>query len=160
MRILILCLLLACVGGCGPGGTVTITKEYVINPNWNKLSNSFTVYKMTIKDSVNKIDIINPTEQELYYGLIKDVNASYISNVTYNGESYSKRKVYFNKDNGLSWKKMSEIHGSTEYRTIGELKQDTWYLFDGLSQFRSLYYVYVDAADSLHVFKVSTMTNV
>lgn len=137
---------------------IIITKDYVINPNWSEANNSFVVYRMNLKDSSKSINLKNPTEPELYHGLIKDTSFSYTGFVEYNGEDYAKRKIYFNRDNGFQWLKNFPKSGSTK-EILGELQQDTWYLFAGLSQFKTLYYVYLDTSDSLHVFKVSTMTN-
>jgi hypothetical protein len=137
---------------------VTITKDYVINPNWSEADNSFVVHRMKLKDSTQSIDLKDPSEPELYHGLIEDTSFSYTANVKYNGEDYAKRKVYFNRDNGFLW--WNDLHKSSSTKKIlGELQQDTWYLLAGLSQFKTLYYVYLDTSDSLHVFKVSTMTN-
>lgn len=137
---------------------VTITKDYVINPNWDKTDNSFEVCRMKLKDSSKSIDLKNPTEPELYHGLIEDTSFSYIGFVEYNGAKYTERKVQFNKDNGFLWWK--DLHKSNSTKKIlGELQQDTWYLLAGLSQSKTLYYVYLDSSDSLHVYRVSTMTN-
>lgn len=138
---------------------VTITKDYVINPNWDEVDNSFVVYRMKLKDSIKTIDLKNPADTELYHGLIEDTSFAFVTNVKYNGEDYAKRKVYFNKYNGFSWGKLNDRHSDYEQETIGELQQETWYLLAGLSQFKTLYYVYLDTSDSLHVYKVSGMTN-
>jgi len=140
---------------------VTITKDYVINPNWIKGDNSFGISRMLLKDSSKTIDPKDPSEPELYHGLIEDTSFSFVTNVKYNGENFAKRKVYFNRDNGFSWSKSPNIdHDWKKYKTVGELQQNTWYLLSGLSQIHTtMYYVYLDTSDSLHVFKVSTMTN-
>jgi len=143
---------------CWNKKNVTITKDYVINPNWDKVDNSFFVYRMKPKDSSKTIDINNPTNIELYHGLIEDTSFSYTANVEYNGVDYAKRKVYFNKDNGFLWWGDPHKSRSTK-KTLGQLQQETWYLLAGLSQFETLYYVYLDSTDSLHVYKVSGMTN-
>ena len=152
---------LACIVSSCKEREVIITKDYVTNPNWSESNNDFAIYMMKPKDSSKTIDLKDPSEPELYHGLIEDTTFSYTANVEYNGEDYAKRKVYFNSDNGFVWRKPPNIDPdrSSKYETIGELQQNTWYLFAGLSQFKALYYVYVDASDSIHVFKVSTMTN-
>ncbi len=58
---------------------------------------------MKLKDSSKTIELKDPTEFELYHGLVEDTSFSYIGFVEYNGVDYAKRKVYFNKDNGFSW---------------------------------------------------------
>lgn len=146
---------------CWKEKAVTITKDYVINPNWDEADNSFKVCRMKLNDNSKTFNLKAPSDMDLYYGLIEDTSFSYTTNVKYNGEDYAKRKVYFNKDNGFVWRKPPDIdpQRNSEYKTIGEIQQETWYLLAGLSQFRTLYYVYLDTSDSLHVFKVSTMTN-
>ena len=96
-------ILLASACASWEGKEVIITKDYVINPNWDKMDNSFTVYRMKLKDSIKAIDLKEPTEFELYHGLVEDSSFSYTGFVEYNGVGYAKRKVYFNKDNGFSW---------------------------------------------------------
>ena len=53
---------------------VSITKDYVINPNWDKTDNSFGVYRMKLKDSSKTIELKDPTEFELYHGLVEDTS--------------------------------------------------------------------------------------
>jgi len=161
MKVIIVIVLFVCTISCTNFKTVTITKDYVINPNWDKVDNYFEVYRMKLKDSSQIIDLKDPSEPELYHGLIEDTSFSFVTNVKYNGEDYAKRKVYFNRYNGFVWRKPSDIDPSRNitFKTIGKLQQETWYLLAGLSQFKTLYYVYLDTSDSLHVFKVSTMTN-
>lgn len=81
---------------------VTITKDYVINPNWIKGDNSFGITRMLLKDSSKTIDLKDPSEPELYYGLIEDTSFSYVTNVEYNGENFAKRKVYFNENSAAN----------------------------------------------------------
>ncbi len=152
-------ILLVVVSSCSEK-KVIITKDYVINPNWDEADNSFTVYRMTLKDSTQIIDLKNPSEPELYHGLIKDTSFAYTANIKYNRVDYAKRKVYFNRDNDFSWCNLNNIHSPCEQNILGELHQNTWYLFYGLSKIHTTaHYVYIDSLDSLYVFKVSTMTN-
>ena len=129
---------------------VIITKDYVINSNWDKTDNSFSVYRMKLKDSSKTIDLKNPTEPELYHGLMKDTSFSCTGFVEHNGVDYAKRKVYFDRDNGFVWRKPPDIDPSrsTTFETIGELQPETWYLLAGLSKVRTLYYIYLDSSDS------------
>lgn len=140
---------------------VTITEDYVINPNWSKGDNFFGVNRMLLKDSSKTINLKNPSEPELFYRLIEDTSFSFVTNVKYNGENFAKRKVYFNRDNGFSWSKPPNLDNDwKKYKNIGKLQHNTWYLLSGISQIHTtMYYVYLDTSDSLHVFKVSTMTN-
>jgi hypothetical protein len=136
---------------------VIITRDYVINPNWDEHDNSFHVVRMNLKDSSKTINLKDPSEQELYYGLVEDTNFSFSANVRYNGEKYSERKVYFNRDNGFSW--WGDRYGKSKRGILGELQPETWYMLAGLSNIKTLYYVYIDSVDSFNVFTVSTMTN-
>ena len=159
MKLWIINFLLVFAISCNNHKAVTITKDYVINPNWDKVDNSLAVYRMKLKDSSKRINLKDPTEPELYYGLIEDSTFSFHTNIKYNGEDYAKRKVYFNRNNGLSWGRLNDRHSNYEQDVIGVLEKNTWYLLAGLSKLRTLYYVYIDNADSVHVYKVSTMTN-
>lgn len=139
---------------------VVITKEYIINPNWDEVQNYFFLYRMKLKDSTKTIDLRDPSEAELYHGLVKDPDFSFYAKVEYNGENYTKRKVYFNKDNGFLWCRSNQMHSPCNQKILGELQPGTWYLLTGLSKISTtMHYIYIDNLDSLHVFKVSTMTN-
>ena len=91
---------------------------------------------------------------------MRDTGFSYSANVKFNGEDYSKRKVYFNRDNGFLW--YGNLHESSSAKKIlGELQRDTWYFLGGLGEEKTLYYIYLDNLDSLHSFKIpaSAWTN-
>jgi len=155
--ILFIIFLMHIMSGCNKKD-VTITKDYVINPNWDEVENSIFVYKMRIKDSSQALDIKDPSTDELRYGLIKDTSFSYSANVMYNGVDYSDRKVYFNRDNGFSWRNMNERCSDCRRKVLGEFQSGTWYLLS-MAKIGTLYYVFLDTSDSLHVFKVYGMTN-
>jgi len=152
-------LLLLTTKSCWKEEAVTITKDYVINPNWDEVHNSIAVYRMKLKDSSKTIDFKDPIDKELEHWLIEDTSFSYRGFVEYNGEDYAKRKVYFNKDNGFLWWKNFPKSNSTK-KVLGELQKETWYLLTGLSRHRIVYYIYLDSSDILHVFMVSRMTNI
>lgn len=141
-------------------GKITITRDYIINPNWNEVNNSLTVYKMKLKDSTQTIDLTDPSEAELYHGLVKDSSFLYSTKIRHNDEDYTKQKVYFNKYNGFEWCDLNNMHSDCEKRTLEELKQETWYLFYGLSNIHTTaYYAYFDTSDKLHLFVIGMMTN-
>ena len=143
--------LLSCIGR--KEAEVTITKEYVINPNWDKVDNSFDVIKMNIKDSSDTINLKKISSLELFKNLVEDTGFIYRASVSYNGTKYSERKVYFNRDNGFLW--WGDLHKSTSTKSIlGELQRKTWYFLGGLGEEKTLYYVYLDSLDSLHTFRV------
>ena len=143
---------------------VIITKDYIINPYWDEIDNSFTFSKMILKNSENKnLRLQNVTTQYLLRELIKDTSFSFTANVKYDGEQYFKRKVYFNRNNGFVWRKPPDIDPSRniKFYTLGELQQKTWYFCGGLGKEKTLYYVYLDSLDNLYTFKVpaSAWTN-
>ena len=147
--------------GCGSlkEAKVIITKEYVINPNWDKVDNAFTVTKMKDKNRLGSVNVTEATVQKLLQGLVKDTTFSFTANVTYNGEKYSKRKVYFNENNGFVW--WDDINVNLSKNVLGVLQTSTWYFLGGLGEEKTLYYVYLDSIDSLHTFRVpaSAWTN-
>jgi hypothetical protein len=139
------------------GKEVTITKDYVINPNWSEADNCLTVSRMMLKDSCQTISLRSPSENELLNWLIEDTSFEFIACVKYNGEDYDERKVYFNKDNGFLWRRLD---GSDPRKILGEFQQNTWYILSGLSMNMGWCYVYLDTSDSLHVYKVWNMRNI
>lgn len=156
-------LILFTLVSCNGEKTVAITKDYVINPNWDKTANSFQIFRMNLKDSSDNIELKSVSPGGLLGKLTKDTSFAYTANVKYNGVKYSKRKVYFERYNDFVWRKPPDIEPdrSSEYETIGKLQQKTWYLFAGLSDVKTLYYVYIDSLGYLHSFKVpaSSWTN-
>jgi hypothetical protein len=138
---------------------VTITKDYVVNPYWDKTDNSFIVAKMKLKDSNNNsLNLNNITSQKLLSELVKDTSFSFTANVKYDGKRYDERKVYFSRDNDFLWRKPPNIDPSRNmvFNTIGELDKRTWYFLGGLDKEKTLYYLYIDSLDKLHTFKVSS----
>jgi hypothetical protein len=138
---------------------VTITKNYVINPYWDKIDNSFDVIRMKLKNS-NNIDVKNTSSSEVLRELEEDTSFVYRASVKYNGEDYSKRKVYFNEDNDFLW--WGDLHNSSSTKKVlGKLQKNTWYFLAGLGKEKTLYYVFVDSLDNLHTFRVpaSAWTN-
>ncbi len=134
---------------------VVITKDYVINPYWDEIDNSFTVTKMKLKDS-NILKLKKVTPQKLLRELVKDSSFSFTANVKNDGQNYAERKVYFNKDNGFLWRKPPNIDPSRSlvFNTFGDLQKKAWYFLGGLDKEKTLYYVYIDSLDKLHTFKV------
>ena len=162
-KMLILCLLAVFMLASCHDEEVTITKDYVINPYWDEIDNSFMVSKMKLKDGNNIINLKNATSQKLLRELVKDTSFSFTANVKYNGEKYNKRRVYFNRYNDFLWRKPPNIDQSRSiiFNTIGELQQKNWYFLGGLDREKTLYYVYIDSLNNSHIYKVlsSSWTN-
>ena len=138
---------------------VTISKTYVINPYWNKYDDAFEVYRMKLNDNTESINLKNVSPSELLQKLVDDTSFAYRTNIKFNGEDYSKRKIYFNRDNGFLWRLASNPNSTK--KNLGELQHNTWYYLGGLGEEKTLYYIYLDNLDSLHSFKIpaSAWTN-
>ncbi len=133
---------------------VTITKDYVINPNWDKIDNSFDIIRMKLKENNDTINLNRVSPSELLQKLEEDTSFVYHANVLFNGTEYSERYIYFNRDNGFLWWGNLYKSNSTK-KVLGELQKNTWYLLTGLSNVKTLYYLYIDTHDNLYSFKVS-----
>jgi hypothetical protein len=81
-----------------------------------------------------------------------DTSFLFVANVKYNGESYSTRKVYFDKDNGFNW---WSNRGESKFNTIGNLQKGNWYKLSDLVTYPFYIYVYIDSADNVHRFNVN-----
>jgi hypothetical protein len=142
---------------------VIITADYVINPNWDEINNTIRIVKMNLKDSTDNINLENVSSQDLLKKLSADTNYSYVANVQYNGESYTKRKVYFERYNGFLWRRPPDLEPNRKlgYNNIKKMELDSWYLIFGLSNVKTLYYVHINPFGRLYCFKVpaSAWTN-
>src|SRR5688500_11301185 len=47
-------------------------------------------------------------------------------------ESYNKKKLYFDRDNGFNWGKENRSHEAEKVKTIGNLQKGIWYKFSNL----------------------------
>jgi hypothetical protein len=119
---------------------------------------------MRLKEGLEKISPSSATSFKLLHSLIKDEESSFGTNVKFNGEDYSKRKVFFNQKDNFIWRKPPKVDPNrvTNYEKIGILKKETWYLLGGLSKVNTLYYIYIDSTGVLHTIRVpaSDWTNI
>jgi hypothetical protein len=101
-----LVLLMSCVK------KVVITRRYIINPNWSNtydLTNRITIYKLHLADSSRPIivDSIFWSRDPEYHPLkvfVRDTCTWFEAyEILYNGESFRKRKIYFDRPNGFKW---------------------------------------------------------
>jgi hypothetical protein len=91
---------------------VVITRTYIINRNWYNtcaLCNRMTIYKLHLADSSRPIivDSIfwsrNP-EYHPFKVFVRDTCTWFeVSGIPYNGTSFRKRKIYFDRPNGFKW---------------------------------------------------------
>ncbi len=89
---------------------VVITRRYIINPNWgNTPSNRITIYKLHLADSSRPIivDSIFRSRDPEYHPLkvfVRDTCTWFEAyEIPYNGKSFRKRKIYFDRPNGFKW---------------------------------------------------------
>jgi hypothetical protein len=99
-----LVLLMSCVK------KVVITRRYIINPNWSKnLPNNITIYRLQLADSsrpiiVDSIFWSRDPEYDPFMTFVRDTCTWFeASNILYNGTSFRKRKIYFDRPNGFKW---------------------------------------------------------
>jgi hypothetical protein len=102
-----LVLLMSCVK------KVVITRRYIINPNWSNtfsLSNRITIYKLHLADSSRPIIVdsifrsLDP-EYDPFMTFVRDTCTWFSAyEILYNGTSFRKRKIYFDRPNGFKWK--------------------------------------------------------
>ena len=91
---------------------VVITRRYIINQNWSNRCgpcNHVTIYKLHLADSSRPIivdSIIwsrNP-EYDPFRAFVRDTCTWFEAyEILYNGESFKKRKIYFDRPNGFKW---------------------------------------------------------
>ena len=91
---------------------VVITRRYIINRNWSNTCgpcNRITIYKLHLADSSRPIivDSIFRSRDPEYDPLkvfVRDTCTWFeSSNIPYNGTSFRKRKIYFDRPNGFKW---------------------------------------------------------
>ncbi|TQI71224.1 hypothetical protein JM79_2151 [Gramella sp. Hel_I_59] len=151
----LIAIILFFISSCAEEENVIITNNYIINPNWDKVDNSLLLERMIVKDG-ETINISNLDPSELFEKLKTDTSFAFTANVHHNGVDYSKRKIYFNKENGFKWRKRPDLDPSRNFTltTLGKLEQNTWYFLGGLSKIKTLYYIYIDSSNKLHQFRV------
>jgi len=101
-----LVLLMSCVK------KVVITRTYIINRNWSNtfsLANRITIYKLHLADSsrpiiVDSIFWSRVTGYDLLEMFVRDTCTWFAAyEILYNGRSFRKRKIYFDRPNGFKW---------------------------------------------------------
>lgn len=131
---------------------IEITSDYITNANWNEQANAIKINKLRLKkdSTINPVSDLN--QVELLEKLEDDTSFLFVANVKYNGEKYSTRKVYFNKNNGFFW---WSDKGEAKTEAIGNLQKDNWYKFSDLVTYPYYVYVYVDTLGKAHCFDVN-----
>jgi len=136
---------------------IEITPEYIINENWDEHANAIEINKQKVK----KDSVINPfsklDNRAILSKLEDDSSFVFFANVKYNGENYSTRRVYFNKDNGFYWKEgyLVETETKKSVKVIGALERNHWYKFSYLVTHPYYVYVYVDSSNKVHRFDIN-----
>ena len=92
---------------------VVITRRYIINRNWSNTCgpcNCITIYKLHLADSsrpivVDSIFWSRVTGYDLLEMFVRDTCSWFAAyGIPYNGRSFRKRKIYFDRPNGFKWK--------------------------------------------------------
>ncbi|MDR1876294.1 MAG: hypothetical protein LBQ84_01575 [Flavobacteriaceae bacterium] len=155
---------------CSKKNNIIITKSYIQNEYWKDpegLSSHsiIQVSKLKVKDTISSVG---------NYSLEDYVNKNLLEVDTINKEQncwgmFPKSegiKIYFTKDYGiLSWYccEFNTMDDKYKKDNIGELKNNTWYLFKSLRPgiYGSKYYVYVyvDEKGETHIF-IKNLINV
>ncbi len=97
---------------CYSAKKVVITRRYIINRNWDNACapcNRITIYKLHLADSSRPIivDSIFWSRNPEYHPLktfVRDTCSWFAAfEILYNGTSFRKRKIYFDRPNGFKW---------------------------------------------------------
>ncbi|RAJ06807.1 hypothetical protein LX64_01934 [Chitinophaga skermanii] len=131
---------------------IAITADYIINPNWDEYENSITIQKVKVRKDSTLNPFLKLSQNEILERLEVDTSFCFTGSVKFNGEQYSKRKVYFNKKNNFYW--WSE-NRKKKKETIGNLEKNTWYQFSGLISYPNYLYIYIDSMNQPHRFDVN-----
>jgi hypothetical protein len=161
MKIIGVSILWICIlGGCSDE-KIEITNEYIINENWSKKNeeawaNSITINKMKVRKDSTINAFSDLSQAEILDKLEEDSSFMYYANVKIQqGESYKNKKIFFNRYNGFYWGS-KRFNNDDTTKTIGNLRQDSWYKFSDLGLISHSYiYVYIDSANKSHRFVVN-----
>ena len=98
---------------CYSAKKVVITRTYIINRNWYNtcaLCNRMTIYKLHLADSsrpiiVDSIFRSSDPEYDPFKVFVRDTCTWFFVpfGIPYNGKSFRKRKIYFDRPNGFKW---------------------------------------------------------
>jgi len=144
---------------CAENKRIEITNEYIINENWDE-SIIVCVEQMKVKEGHTanifdpNFDLNQPNHWNIVNSLETDSTATiynYFQEKKFS--SVDDKMLFFDKNNGVKWRK--GCHGLNEYAVeiIGVLKKDTWYKFSKLKTKPYFIYIYVDSTGSTHSFK-------
>jgi len=137
-NMLFILIVFSLLSGCS-NSKLIITSEFILN-NYSKELNGFQIIQIFPKDSLmppsNYIE-----SREFRYSFITD-----------NSFKWNK-KIYFDKpQKGFKW---VSLYKKENVEIIGKLKNDSWYLFEGLSDFGYLYFVYIDNEGTAKTYEVN-----
>ena len=171
-KILLFLILFLGLLSCSERKTIIITKEYIQNDYWNEKGrrtfdgipvNEIQILKLKLRDSVATDSLKN-------YSLKDYVNKGLLEIDTIDKEQNYRAfipktegiKIYFNKNYDkwlwFCYKKNKFLDNNCTKRNIGELKNNTWYLFSNGIRSNAAYdngylvYIYVDENGQTHMF--------
>jgi len=123
----------------GCNNKLIITSEFVIN-NSQKELNGFQITQIFPSDNLKPPSTYTENIEFRY---------SFVTDSSFKWE----KKIYFNKpQRGFKWVPLF-IKGKID--TIGKLKNECWYLFEGLSDSGYLYFVYIDNQGNSEIYEVN-----
>lgn len=126
---------------------IEITREYIVNENWNESANAIKINKMRLKND-STLDIANLNQVDVVNRLEEDSSFIYVANVKIkSGEKYSGKRIYFGKDNGFYW---WTDGGNNKTKILGDLEKGQWYKFSRLVTYPYYVYIYIDDLNNVH----------
>ncbi len=135
---------------------IEITSEYIKNANWNlkgeKLyDNSIQITKLKVRSDSTIDPFTDLSQSEILDKLEADSTFIWVANIIIQkGESYTGKKVFFDKYNGFDWWSPG---GDRKSKIIGKLEKDSWYEISKLSYY--YFIVYIDSAEQIHRFVIN-----
>lgn len=149
---LIVIIIIITLLGCFEKKQIVITKDYIINPNWNDKVNLLEINKLNVNenfiinlDSLTQVDLLGNFSEDSLWGYSANV-------IIKSTESYKTKKIYFNEFNGFYWIPRRSDENNIE--KIGSLQNNQWYKFSYLLPYPYHIYVYIDSTDKIHRYGV------
>lgn len=149
VKFLFILVVFTVMSGCSTSKLI-ITSEFLICNNFKDIS-GFKVIQIFPKGS-----LIPPTEYT------ESTEFRYAS-LTDSSFKWKNHKVFFNKSQqGFKWVPLPlndtawvPLSSNSNVDTIGNLKNNSWYLFKGLHNFGYLYYVYIDSLGAAKMYEIN-----
>jgi len=135
---------------------IEVTNEYILNEYWDDYNNAIEIQKMKVIDSSLNIFSKDFRIESNHWNIANKLQIDSTFNCYYSGLNFMKNKpklkgkIYFNKENDLTW-----IVNGEKKQIIGNLKNNTWYKFSRLKNGTFHQYIFVDSIGKTHKFSVN-----